>query len=70
MVISIRAPNTIQSFKKKTNKPIPRKLPERRTERWKDAQMKGQTLIHRTLPATAGGPIFKKHILMRKFPNK
>ena len=33
----------------KTNEPIPRKLPDWKTER--------RTLIHRTLPATAGSPI-------------
>ena len=37
----------------KTNEPIPRKLPDGRTEGWKDRQ----TLIHRTLPATAAGLI-------------
>ena len=36
----------------KTNEPIPRKLLDRRTEGRKD----GQTLIHRTLLAMAGGP--------------
>ena len=34
---------------RKTNNQIPRKLPERRTD--------GETLFHRTLLATAGGPI-------------
>ena len=36
----------------KTNEPIPRKLLDRMTEGRKD----GQTLIHRTLLAMAGGP--------------
>ena len=47
------APNTMLSVRKKTNEPIPRKRLERKTEGQKD----GQTLIHRTLLTTAGGPI-------------
>ena len=39
----------------KNNYTIPRKHPDRRSEGQKD----GQTLFHRTLPATAGGPIAK-----------
>ena len=36
----------------KTNDAIPRKRPDR----WKDKRKDGQTLLYRTLPATAGGP--------------
>ena len=36
----------------KTNDAIPRKCPDR----WKDERKDGQTLLYRTLPATAGGP--------------
>ena len=37
-----------------TNGPIPRKHPQRQME---DGLADGQTLFHRTFPATAGGPI-------------
>ena len=30
---------------------------DRRTEGWTEERKDGQTLFHRTLPATAGGPI-------------
>ena len=46
------APQHHAEFQKKTNGPIPRKLPDGRTEGRKDEQ----TLIQMTLPATAGGP--------------
>ena len=58
----IWAPNTILSFKK-TNKPIPRKRTDRRTD--------GQTLLYRTLPAEARSPViyllcdFKYCLLMQ-----
>ena len=39
----------------KTNESIPRKLPDGRTERWKDGKTERRTLIHRTLPTTARG---------------
>ena len=49
----------------KTNEPIQRKLLDRRAEGWKDRKTKGRTdgrtLIHKTLPATAGGSILKIH---------
>ena len=45
-----RASNAMLSFKK-ANEPIPRKLPDR-----KNGSTEGQTLIHRTLLATATGP--------------
>ena len=50
----------------KTNDPIPRKLPERRT----GGRTEIQTLIHRTLPATARGPKKrKKKCPVYNFPN-
>ena len=48
--------NTMLSFRK-TNEPIPRKLPHRKTKGEKDGRTDGQTIIHRTLPATFRGPI-------------
>ena len=52
---------------------MPKKIPDRRTEGWKDRQ----TLIHRTLPATAGGlikaprypefPLSKKNYIYFKY---
>ena len=47
--------NIILSFRK-TNEPTPRKLLEGRMEGQKDRRTDGQTLIYRTLPATARGP--------------
>ena len=44
-----QGPRTLCWVLEKTNEPIPRKLPDWKTER--------RTLIHRTLPATAGSPI-------------
>ena len=60
----------------KTNDTIPRKCLHRRTE----GQKGGQTLFHRALPATAGGPItilgftaattmHKKNQLLKLLPN-
>ena len=46
--------NIILSFRK-TNEPIPRKPLEGRMEGQKDGRTDGQTLIYRTLPATARG---------------
>ena len=43
----------------KTNNTIPRKRLDRRTEGQKDGRKDRQTLLHRTLPANAGGPIKK-----------
>ena len=50
---TIHRPLTPCWVSEKTNQPIPRKLPNGRTEGQKD----GQTPIHRTLPATARDPI-------------
>ena len=43
----------------KTNDTIPRKRLDRRAEGQKDGRKDRQTLLHRTLPANAGGPIKK-----------
>ena len=50
---TIHRPLTTCWVSEKTNQPIPRKLPNGRTEGQKD----GQNPIHRTLPATARDPI-------------
>ena len=47
-------PNTMLSFRKKTDEPIPRKLMDRQKDGQKD------TLFYRTLQAKAGGPT--KHL--------
>ena len=47
-------------FQKKTNKPIPRKLTDRR----KDGRADRQTLFYRTLPAEAGGLSHQKPLLL------
>ena len=36
-------------------------IPRKRLARWKDRWMEGQTLLYRTLPATAGVPISGKY---------
>ena len=52
----IWVPKTMLSFRKKTNKPIPRKVTERRMHERTDRRKDGQTLFYRTLPAETGGP--------------
>ena len=51
----------------KTNDTIPRKRPDRMTEGWKDGWKDGQTLFHRTLPATAGCPKSSKMVILCPF---
>ena len=55
----IQVSNTIPRFRKRLDKETPGET-EGRKERRKDRLKDGQTLFHRTLPATAGGPIISE----------
>ena len=55
-------PNTMLSFRKLMSQ----SQENFQTKGWKDGKTEGWTLIHRTLPATAGGPTKNKYTNLRK----